>query len=155
MTLDATLFNLMNSYGAFDVASLMAFISNATFAVIVLSALPFIRERQSAADYIAAIITAISFSIVLQQFFAFPRPPTAINPGSPYSFPSTHSTSAFAWAGFMGKKYRPYELIFYLFAALVAVSRVYIGVHYPIDVLSGAILGWVIAVFLNKNKHSG
>ncbi|HTL10256.1 MAG TPA: phosphatase PAP2 family protein, partial [Chitinophagaceae bacterium] len=44
--------------------------------------------------------------------------------------------------------------LFFLWAALICLSQVYVGVHYPFDVFSGAvlgsILGYIIAVFFNN-----
>ncbi len=158
MTLDAILSNLVSSYGAFNIASLMASISNITFVVIALSILPVLRKNKRAAmDYLAVIITTAFFSIFFQQFFARPRPHSALlqHVESIYSFPSTHSSSSFAWAAFMSGKYRRYTIIFYVFAALVAVSRVYIGVHYPGDVIAGAVLGYAIAAILKRSNNYG
>ena len=65
--------------------------------------------------------------------------------GSGFSFTSSHATNNFAMAVLIGhfwKKARPYLLVW---AALVAWSRVYVGVHYPSDILGGAVLGSLIA----------
>ena len=57
-----------------------------------------------------------------------------------YSFPSGHATEAFVGAIIIGKKYG-HLWLFILLALVISFSRVYIGVHYPGDVLAGALLG--------------
>jgi membrane-associated phospholipid phosphatase len=65
-------------------------------------------------------------------------------PGS-YSFPSGHSASAFAGAWLLRRHYPRLTPLWYAIAALTGFSRVYLGVHYPGDVLSGAVAGTAIA----------
>ena len=67
-----------------------------------------------------------------------------------FSFPSNHATMAFMAAFLLSKEFRKYDLLFYSLAVIVAVSRVYIGVHYPLDVFAGSILGTLIGYFLYK-----
>lgn len=69
-----------------------------------------------------------------------------INCGSGNSFPSSHAVNNFAAAFLIGMFYRkslPYLLVT---ASLVAFSRVYVGVHYPLDILAGSMLGSAIAL---------
>lgn len=61
-----------------------------------------------------------------------------------YSMPSTHTTLAFAFAFVLSYKEPIYRKWFYLLAGLVGFSRIYVGHHYPGDVLIGALLGTVI-----------
>ena len=63
---------------------------------------------------------------------------------SGFSFPSNHAANCFAAAMFLGSVYPPLRIPFFLGAATIAYSRVYVGVHYPLDVLAGALLGIVI-----------
>ena len=63
------------------------------------------------------------------------------------SFPSGHTQTAFSVATFMVLIYRRHRAAWFLWAALVAFSRVYLGVHFPIDVAVGALTG-VAATFL-------
>ncbi len=65
-------------------------------------------------------------------------------PGT-YSFPSGHSAAAFAGAWLLCRYYPRLAGLWYAIAALVGFSRVYVGAHYPGDVLSGAVAGTVIA----------
>lgn len=57
------------------------------------------------------------------------------------SFPSGHATVAFALAATVMRYDRLWGSLFVVFAVLVAWGRVFVGVHYPSDVIAGAILG--------------
>ena len=68
--------------------------------------------------------------------------------GSGYSFPSSHAVNNFAMATFLSYYYRRYAPYFYLFAALMGLSRIIVGVHFPSDVVGGAIIGSLLASLL-------
>ncbi|MES2005325.1 MAG: phosphatase PAP2 family protein [Bacteroidota bacterium] len=75
-----------------------------------------------------------------------------------YSFPSSHATNHFGFAVFICITLKPilkkWRYLFLLWAATICYGQVYVGVHYPVDVLCGALLGSLIgygtAVFYNK-----
>ncbi len=88
--------------------------------------------------------------------YGWPRPfvahPDLVHLFAPHaadaSFPSDHATAAFAIAVAILLRNRLWGSVTLAAAALLAVSRVVIGVHYPLDVLSGAALGSAVALAL-------
>jgi undecaprenyl-diphosphatase len=105
--------------------------------------------------------------VVLGLKFAFQRPRPAMTvpqadpllAASGYSFPSGHAATAFAGAVILTYLWRRAAPLFFALAAAIAFSRVYVGVHYPGDVLAGAVVGaavgagWVVA--LTSPRPSG
>lgn len=74
--------------------------------------------------------------------------------GSGYSFTSNHSANHFAIATFLmvvfGRIDRRVRYAAVLWAGSIAFSQVYVGVHYPLDVLCGAVLGTLIGVTIGR-----
>ena len=101
-----------------------------------------------AADLLAEVISGIIKPIVGR-----PRPPvrlTAPGPliGVPHggSFPSGHATTSFACATVLTAYAPRLAPLWVVLACAVAYSRVYVGVHYPLDVVAGAALGTLVAL---------
>jgi undecaprenyl-diphosphatase len=82
---------------------------------------------------------------------AMPEPLVHI-PSSP-SLPSGHASTSFACATMLAVAAPRLALYFLLLAAAIAASRVYVGAHYPLDVLAGAALGVAIAAALTALRR--
>lgn len=68
-----------------------------------------------------------------------------VKKGGKYGFVSAHAANSFAGAVILSYFYNRYRALFFSLAVLLAFSRVYVGVHYPGDVIFGALYGYGIA----------
>ena len=75
-----------------------------------------------------------------------------VNCGPAYSLPSAHAANHFAISTFLAfalpSKTKWMVRLLYGWAAMVAFAQVYVGVHYPLDVLTGALLGCIIGYWI-------
>jgi undecaprenyl-diphosphatase len=68
--------------------------------------------------------------------------------GGGKSFPSSHAVNNFAAAVVLFSFFRREAFILFFVASLMALSRVYVGVHYPLDIIAGATFGTIIALIV-------
>lgn len=74
--------------------------------------------------------------------------PLIVKRSTSYSCPSVHSILAFASAVSVFMNYKRTGIFTLVFAALIGFSRLYFFVHYPTDVIFGAVLGTIIGYFV-------
>jgi len=97
---------------------------------------------------VAAYLVADGLASLLKDIVGRARPVDhpLVTPLHTGSFPSGHATTSFACAATLARfAPRTAAVLLYVLAALIAYSRVYVGVHWPLDVLAGAVLGLLVA----------
>ena len=115
---------------------------------------------------LAADIVADALSYGLRDWIGrrrpplvYPEPKALVHVPHSGSFPSGHATIAFACASVLAWKVPPLAFPAFVLAGAIAWSRVYVGVHWPLDVLGGAALGCLIGAaalaFLGRRWRFG
>ncbi|ETP73905.1 PAP2 superfamily protein [Lachnospiraceae bacterium JC7] len=91
--------------------------------------------------------------LLLKNLFSRPRPcqidqtfALLIARPTSSSFPSTHSSWAFGAATVVFLNYRKAGAVLFIFAALIAFSRLYLFMHFPTDVLFGILMGIILGI---------
>lgn len=103
----------------------------------------------------AAVFICIFVFLYIKSFFSRMRPYKKhdkipiMYPPDKHSFPSGHTMVGFAISFSVGSYSFGSAILFYTIASLIAFSRVYVGLHYPLDVICGIVLGSVIGILTN------
>ena len=136
--------------------------------VVIIAVLYFMIDKELAKKLLFVTMLSLNINGVVKNFVKAPRPfasgkVTCVRPGTAtgYSFPSGHTQSFSTWSTALAYRFRRvWMAVLSAFGILlVAFSRMYLGAHYPADVITGAILGITLGVLFSvvydkiKNKQ--
>jgi len=160
-SLDVALFHFINGQGQnFFFDWLMPFITdlkNFTYVLLALGLWVLVREKKAGIVFLVFVGLTLAitdqFSSHLFKGWVGRIRPCQVLEGvhmltdcnTSYSFPSSHAVNIFAAAFFLSQPLKGLSPLFYGIAAAVGYSRIYIGIHYPFDVICGAGIGLLIA----------
>ncbi len=125
----------------------------------------FKKTRAAGAILVAAVVLTFFFNeLAIKNAVNRERPCTidqsvqlAIERPTSYSFPSGHTASCFAAVGTLLFTFKKLGIPLMLFAVLMGLSRMYLFVHFPTDVIAGAALGllmaWVTVLIFRELKY--
>lgn len=171
MNFDFYLFRLINNFAGersgFDALGIFAavFLLPLLGVLLLLAAFTVKRLREEhwyEMPLKAVLAGALAYGArtILGMLIARPRPFDAladmqllVNRETSFSFPSGHASVAFALAFVVYRQDRDWGMAFLILATLVAFGRVFVGVHYPLDILVGAVVGWSAAWVIHKFEH--
>ena len=147
--------------------------SSTNVIIIILVLVPLLLWNQNKKEFILPLFVSAGLSFIINSILKYivarPRPyeggivyavPMAISSAkinlfsNIFSFPSSHAIVIFSVLPILLKEFKKMRYILWIFACLVAFSRVYLGVHYMSDVVTGALIGYLIGnlILLIKEK---
>ena len=118
--------------------------------------------------FLAALIARLGVKTAIVFFYPHPRPYAVLSemqalipvgPADAYqSFPSGHAIFFFALSTVIYRYNKSLGVFFFLCSALMGIARIFVGVHWPADILGGAVLGILVGVIVDvlyqKYNHS-
>lgn len=128
------------------------FTANPLFTMLVMAALYLGGYRKEALVLAAVFLVTMSVTFGLKFLIVRPRPddlgtvPQLPDP----AFPSGHTSNAFSFATTLSYYHRKVAPFLFVWAILIAFSRVFLGFHYFTDVLGGAAVGIVISLVITR-----
>jgi undecaprenyl-diphosphatase len=157
--LDIYLFHLINNlpHGYFSDGFALFLSGIGSFGLVwfIISFILFFREEKKHHSFFIPIFLSL-FSVyglselIIKPWIGRLRPTIAIGAiivdevSTGFSFPSSHTALSFAAAAVLSQYESRLKYFLYLLALAISLSRIYLGRHFPVDVVAGAILGYSI-----------
>ena len=137
---------------------LITMLGEETIIIVLMAVIYFIYDKDLARRLFFITAMSLSLNCIVKNFVKRPRPFTrgisAVRESTAtgYSFPSGHTQTFATWSNALMLKLKNKKLLLItvILSALVGFSRIYLGVHYPTDVIAGLVLGLLFAYFGNK-----
>lgn len=127
----------------------------------IVAGLLYLNHRQDGSVLLQLLALGFAIEIPLFMFIKRvlkrPRPyqqlsiQAVIQAHDQFSFPSGHTTAAFLFAGLAAAYFPELSLLWFSWATAVGLSRLLLGVHYPGDILAGALLGTALAQLVRSS----
>ncbi len=162
MALDTSVFLFVNQALSNPILDLLlgtiTHLGSIIFWLLIFFAAVFKKEKKLYVPMFFAFLVNIIFLTFLKDLIDRPRPyevlegVNTLDTENTGGFPSGHSSNIFLGAALLANIYKKFVAPLYALALIVAISRIYVGMHYPTDVLAGAIEGFVLAKLILQWK---
>ena len=128
-----------------------------TLIILLVVTLWFAVDRKLAQQVFFVTATSLSLNGIIKNFAQVPRPFTKgiscvrLDTATGYAFPSGHTQGFTTWSSFFAARFKKtwFSILVGILVISVAVSRLYLGAHYPSDVIVGVALGVGISILGN------
>ncbi len=162
---DRAIYNFIIQFKSSSLTFIMKVITNLASPMVILFlmiiGLLFLKEKRIKIFYILNLVNIAILNKILKAIFSRTRPSIdRLTSASGYSFPSGHAMLSCAFYGFLiyliwrSDFSKNTKIILYILICLiiflVGLSRIYLGVHYPTDVIAGFIVSALYLVFFVK-----
>jgi undecaprenyl-diphosphatase len=163
--LDQQMLNWLSGYHAPWLDTAMTWVSaggGAGLIWLTLAAIALVIPRHRAAAWRVMLAVILSYGLVdavIKPLVARPRPAVVATsrnlPPMPntYAFPSGHATATFSAAVTVSRMWPTTRVLWWTLAIAIGYSRIYLGHHYPLDILGGAVLGVLVAMWVLGGRH--
>ncbi len=134
------------------VAMVASFIGTESFFLVFVPLFYWCFSKRDGVRLTLVFLLSAYVNSLCKEVFALPRPEAGRvrvlypSSGGGYSFPSGHAQNAVVFWGWLARtlRWRPYTWAFAILVLLISLSRIYLGLHYPADVVGG----WIAGVFI-------
>lgn len=161
LTFDRAIFSVINHLPHTPFSDWLAlFFSGAGSAGVVWVTIGFIiffkGEKKDKRFFVPILAALLSCWIIVEGLmkFVFARPRPGLSDGALviassgwYSFPSSHAAISWALAAILSFYAPRFRWGWFVLAAIISFTRIYLGVHFPLDVVAGAIIGYGMGIF--------